>query len=148
MSVPMQLASYARDAAGRLHFPGTSMLRTFHRPVPPQDLTEGQGSFVDKDKDAGSSVEPIVQALRSVDIRIGEEIHFVSFRYTQNFTHPPTHKHTHTHTHTHRNNLNKIMETPYNARDPWRIDLRRSRGTVYLDVVKLPGTHSQKFSLQ
>ena len=85
----MQLASYARDAAGRLHFPGTTFLRTFHRPVPPQDLTEGQGSFVDKDENAGSSVEPIVQALRSVDIRIGEEIHFVSFLYTKARTHWP-----------------------------------------------------------
>ena len=30
------------------------------------------------------------------------------------------------------------METPYNRRDPWRIDLRRTRGTIFMDVVKLP----------
>lgn len=59
--------------------------------------------------------------LSSVDLRIGTDIHFVSYR----------------------NNLNKIMETPYNRRDAWRIHLRRTRGTVYMDVVKLPDQSTQ-----
>ena len=121
VSAPLPLASYARDASGRLHFPGTEFLRTFRKPVLPVDLTKGQDSFVDKDDDSGSSIDPILQALRSKDFRIHKDIHFVSYR----------------------NNLNKIMETPYNYRDPWRIHLRRSRGTVYMDVVKLPEHSTQ-----
>jgi len=66
VSAPLQLASYARDASGRLHFPGFEFLRSFRKPAPPQDLAEGQDSFVDKDDDAGSSVEPIIQGWRTI----------------------------------------------------------------------------------
>jgi len=64
VSAPLQLASFARTRDGRLHFPGTQFLRTFRRPTPPIDLTEGQDAFVDKADDSGSSVDPILQALR------------------------------------------------------------------------------------
>ena len=108
VSAPLRLASYAKGADGRLHFPGTEYLRTFHKPLPPQDLTEGLESFVDKNDESGTSIDPILKALNSVDMKITQDIHFVSYR----------------------NNLNKIMETPYNTQDPWRIHLRRSQGTV------------------
>ena len=116
VSAPQQIASFARDGGGRLHIPGTHLLRTFRSPTLPADLAEGQDAFVAKDDDVGASIDPILQALRSADFRIDREIHFVSYR----------------------NNLNKIMETPYNHRDPWRIHLRRTQGTIYMDVVKLP----------
>jgi len=65
VSAPMPLASYARDASGILHFPGTPFLRSFKKPVPPQDLSEGQDSFVDKAEDMGSSVDPILQGVKA-----------------------------------------------------------------------------------
>ena len=61
VSAPLQLASYSRDATGRLHFPGTKHLRRFRKVDPPRDLNEGIESFVDKDDEAGSSIDPIVQ---------------------------------------------------------------------------------------
>lgn len=33
----------------------------------------------------------------------------------------------------------QIMETPYNKRDEWRIDMHRVSGTIFLKVVKLDG---------
>ena len=64
VSAPLELASFARTRDGCLHFPGTEFLRTFRRRDPPFDLTEGQEDFVDKDEDSGSSIDPILQALR------------------------------------------------------------------------------------
>jgi len=65
VSAPMPLASYARDALGILHFPGTPFLRSFKKPVPPQDLSKGQDSFVDKAEDMGNSVDPILQGVKA-----------------------------------------------------------------------------------
>uniref|UniRef100_A0A0G4G0P0 Decapping nuclease n=1 Tax=Chromera velia CCMP2878 TaxID=1169474 RepID=A0A0G4G0P0_9ALVE len=39
---------------------------------------------------------------------------------------------------TYRNNVNKLMNTPYNQRDPWQMAVFRDGDTIFLDVRKEP----------
>uniref|UniRef100_A0A164ZXH9 Decapping nuclease n=1 Tax=Daucus carota subsp. sativus TaxID=79200 RepID=A0A164ZXH9_DAUCS len=38
---------------------------------------------------------------------------------------------------TYRNNLTKILATPYTRNDPWEMGVHKRKGVVYLDVPKL-----------
>mmetsp|Transcript_4399 Transcript_4399/g.10357 ORF Transcript_4399/g.10357 Transcript_4399/m.10357 type:complete len:373 (-) Transcript_4399:14-1132(-) len=119
VSAPTRLTSYNIDAAGAVHCPGKA-LRTFHKPSPGCDLNVGMDSFVEKKTGDGTSIQPILSALHTANHKLDSNIHFVTFR----------------------NNLNKIMETPYNDKNEWRIGLEREAGTIYMHVVQLEDSFS------
>eukprot|EP00287_Rhodomonas_sp_CCMP768_P003772 CAMPEP_0196745950 /NCGR_PEP_ID=MMETSP1091-20130531/63783_1 /TAXON_ID=302021 /ORGANISM="Rhodomonas sp., Strain CCMP768" /LENGTH=281 /DNA_ID=CAMNT_0042092817 /DNA_START=165 /DNA_END=1010 /DNA_ORIENTATION=+ len=61
-----------------------------------------------------------MKALKEQNHKVDSDIHFVTFR----------------------NNLNKIMETPYNNKNAWKIRLERDNGTIFMHVVQLEESFS------
>lgn len=80
------------------------------------DLNDGFDTYVEKKEDgAGSGFGDLLACIRNKQIPL-DNIHFVTYR----------------------NNLNKILGTAYNRQDVWEMGVHKRRGTVYLDVHKLP----------
>ncbi|CAN6580585.1 unnamed protein product [Malus baccata var. baccata] len=114
---PCELACYSRVEGGDVSFDDTS-LRLFKRLITEEigrDLNEGYDTFIAK-KDLGSQgFGDLLACIRDKNIPL-QNIHFVTYR----------------------NNLNKILATFYNQRDPWEMGVHKRNGVVYLDVHKLP----------
>ncbi|XXQ33720.1 Decapping nuclease [Plasmodiophora brassicae] len=111
VSRPVVIAAYSRDGAGALRIPAAEP-RVYRPARLGIDLTEGFDKFVDK-KDGIDDLKAPLAAINSAKFSLKDNrIAFVSFR----------------------NNLNKIMGTAYNRRDPWRIGVTRFCNVVYLDV--------------
>lgn len=80
------------------------------------DLNDGFDTYVEKREDgAGSGFGDLLACIRNKQIPL-DNIHFVTYR----------------------NNLNKILGTAYNRQDIWEMGVHKRKGTVYLDVHKLP----------
>jgi RAT1-interacting protein len=80
------------------------------------DLNDGFESYVEKQEDgAASGFGDLLACIRDKSIPL-DNIHFVTYR----------------------NNLNKILGTAYNRQDVWEMGVHRRKGTVYLDVHKIP----------
>jgi RAT1-interacting protein len=115
---PSHLAGYSRMSDESVHF-DDRCLRRFRREILSEsgaDLNEGFESYVEKREDgAASGFGDLLACLRGKQIPL-DNVHFVTFR----------------------NNLNKILGTAYNRNDVWEMGVHKRKGTVYLDVHKLP----------
>jgi RAT1-interacting protein len=115
---PSHLAGYSRMGDESVHF-DDRCLRRFRRVILSEsgaDLNEGFESYVEKREDgATSGFGDLLACLRGKQIPL-DNVHFVTFR----------------------NNLNKILGTAYNRNDVWEMGVHKSKGTVYLDLHKLP----------
>lgn len=115
---PCEIACFSRTADGNVHYDDRS-LRRFHSAVLENtgaNLNIGFERFVEKREDLDSSgFGDVLDCLRANNICL-DNIHFVTFR----------------------NNLNKILGTAYNRSEAWEMGVHKRRGTVYLDVHKLP----------
>lgn len=115
---PSHIAGYSRNDDGTVLF-DESCLRRFRRDILQEsgvDLNDGFDTYVEKKEDgAGSGFGDLLACIRNKQIPL-DNIHFVTYR----------------------NNLNKILGTAYNRQDVWEMGVHKRKGTVYLDVHKLP----------
>ncbi len=75
---------------------------SFTLPHPPMDLNEGLSTFVAPNEGETGDVAHIIDAALHSGVRDWQDVHFITYR----------------------NNLNKILETPY-AKQDWKIELHR-----------------------
>ncbi|KAG8469675.1 hypothetical protein KFE25_006130 [Diacronema lutheri] len=108
---PREIACFSRLADRTVRYNDRSQLRAFVRPELETDLNRGFEAFVDKQGDA--SVDDIVAALADKKLDTSQA-HFLTFR----------------------NNLNKLLGTPYNLRDEWRMGVSRHGRTVHLHILE------------
>lgn len=108
---PREIACFSRRADRSVLLNDRSQLRAFRRPELPVDLNAGFESFVDKPSDA--PIGDVLEALAAnrVDTSAAQFV-------------------------TYRNNLNKILYTPYNPREGWSVGVSRSGATVHLHVLE------------
>ncbi|KAI5070847.1 hypothetical protein GOP47_0015190 [Adiantum capillus-veneris] len=113
---PCEIACYSRTTDGNVYFDDRCLRRLRHTVFQEigADLNVGYETFVEKVEDP-DGFSDLLDCLRGKNIPL-DNIHFVTFR----------------------NNLNKIMGTAYNRSEPWEMGVHKRRGTVYLDVRKLP----------
>ncbi len=112
-SKPEEVACFSRDEDRKVHFDRRA-LQTFRAPVLPADLGEGFDSFVPKahEPDEPAPLGDVLAAIthRSVQQRPGTIVTF-------------------------RNNLNKLLATPYSRADEWEMGVvPQPDGTVQLHV--------------
>lgn len=115
---PCEVACFSRTADGNVFFDDRCLRRFRHGVFQDigADLNVGYETFNEKVEDPeNGGFSDLLDCLRDKSIPL-ENIHFVTFR----------------------NNLNKIMGTAYNRSEPWEMGVHKRRGTVYLDVHKLP----------
>eukprot|EP00026_Physarum_polycephalum_P010690 Phypoly_transcript_10862.p1 GENE.Phypoly_transcript_10862~~Phypoly_transcript_10862.p1 ORF type:complete len:404 (-),score=77.67 Phypoly_transcript_10862:23-1234(-) len=106
---PVEICSFGLTEDGK-RVPG--MLKKLTIPKLPFDCDAGFDAHVEKDPAKTSSLTPVLECLQENNIDIKGSI--VTFR----------------------NNLNKILSTPYNN-DEWQVDVKREKGTIFLDIVHL-----------
>ncbi|KAJ8444306.1 hypothetical protein Cgig2_019864 [Carnegiea gigantea] len=114
---PCELACYSRVEGGDVYFDDRS-LRLFKRLISEDvgaDLNEGFDTFTEKKDLASEGFGDLLTCIRNKRIPL-QNIHFVTYR----------------------NNLNKILATAYIRNEPWEMGVHKRKGTVYLDVHKLP----------
>eukprot|EP01018_Ginkgo_biloba_P004961 Gb_17946 [translate_table: standard] len=115
---PCEIACYSRVADGSVYY-DDRCLRHFRRRIYEEsgaDLSDGFETYVEKREDLEChGFGDLLACIRNKNVPLNN-IHFVTFR----------------------NNLNKILGTAYNRYDPWEMGVHKRRGTVYLDVHKLP----------
>lgn len=107
---PREVACFSRLADRSVRH-DRSQLRAFVRPELATDLNRGFETFVEKHGDA--LIDDVVDALAHKQLDTSQA-HFVTFR----------------------NNLNKLLGTPYNLRDEWQIGVSRHGRTVHLHVIE------------
>lgn len=114
---PCEIACYSRIEGGEVYFDDRGS-RLFKRLVSEDvgaNLNVGFESFIEK-RDLGSEgFGDLLACIRSTNMPL-QNIHFVTYR----------------------NNLNKILATAYIKNEPWKMGVHKRKGTVYLDVHKLP----------
>ncbi|XP_047306686.1 NAD-capped RNA hydrolase DXO1-like [Impatiens glandulifera] len=114
---PTELACYSRVEGGEVYFDDRS-LRLF-KPSISEDVganfNEGFNTFIEKKDLASEGFGNLLACIRNKNISL-QNVKFVTFR----------------------NNLNKIMGTPYMRKTPWEIGVHKRNGVVYLDVHSLP----------
>ncbi|CAN6328390.1 unnamed protein product [Urochloa humidicola] len=114
---PCEIASFSRADGGAVYFDDRS-LRLFKREICDYvgaDLNKGFELFIEK-RDLGSEgFGNLLACIRTTPVVLQNNIHFVTYR----------------------NNLNKILATAY-LREQWKMRVHKRKGTVYLDVHKLP----------
>eukprot|EP01116_Phalansterium_solitarium_P020149 TRINITY_DN585_c0_g1_i1.p1 TRINITY_DN585_c0_g1~~TRINITY_DN585_c0_g1_i1.p1 ORF type:complete len:259 (-),score=33.43 TRINITY_DN585_c0_g1_i1:32-754(-) len=102
-SQPQEICSFAIDKNGTRIPNGKSQLRRYARPALPINLKEGYDSYIPKG-DGPVGLERVLDTIRDARIEL-RDVHIVSYR----------------------NNLNKILETPF-SRNAWSIGVRKSAG--------------------
>ncbi|XP_057977740.1 NAD-capped RNA hydrolase DXO1 [Malania oleifera] len=115
---PCELACYSRVEGGDVYFDDRN-LRLFKRLISEDvgaDLNEGFDTFIEKKELGSEGFGDLLACIRNKSIPLQNNIHFVTFR----------------------NNLNKILATPYIRHKPWEMGVHKKNGVVYLDVHKLP----------
>ncbi|KAJ1627693.1 RAI1 like PD-XK nuclease-domain-containing protein [Pavlovales sp. CCMP2436] len=108
---PREVACFSRAADRSVRYNDRSQLRTFVRPELNSDLNTGFEAFVDKA--AGAPIDDIVDALADGKADT-TAAHFVTYR----------------------NNLNKLLYTPYSPRDEWQIGVSRHGRTIHLHCIE------------
>lgn len=109
---PREIACFSRAADRSVRYNDRSQLRAFVRPELETDLNKGFELFVDKHGDT-APIDDILGALAAKQIETSQA-HFVTYR----------------------NNLNKLLHTPYNPRDEWQIGVSRHGRTIHLHVLE------------
>lgn len=110
---PKEIACFSRAADRSVAYNDRSQLRAFVRASVGADLNKGFDTFVDKAADAGAPLGDVLGALAHKGLDT-DSAHFVTYR----------------------NNLNKLLHVPYNARDAWEIGVERRGRTVHLHVLQ------------
>eukprot|EP00879_Flechtneria_rotunda_P007322 GHRR01007681.1.p2 GENE.GHRR01007681.1~~GHRR01007681.1.p2 ORF type:complete len:214 (+),score=61.48 GHRR01007681.1:700-1341(+) len=114
VSRPKQIACWSKTSGGTQYLVGDTLgLLQYSAPQLPADLNEGfEGKYTRKSDTAASPVDPIIQAATAAGID-WSQINICTYR----------------------NNLNKLMMTPLDAKD-WAIDCCYHNSTLYLDINK------------
>ncbi|TYZ68184.1 hypothetical protein PybrP1_006820 [[Pythium] brassicae (nom. inval.)] len=119
LSQPKEIGYFSKFDDGRMLFDRSKLLR-YREPPLGADLLSGLESYVPKDAlEPDAHPAPIAPVLAALD-------HFQrspSAEKTPHFV-------------TFRNNLNKIMGTPYNTSSEWTLRAEKQGGCVYLDVCR------------
>ena len=113
ISQPKEVACYSRDADRTVHFDRRA-LRTYRPPPLPVQLDEGFETFVEKAhaRDDPAPLKDVLGALASKGVDVAAS-HIVTYR----------------------NNLNKLLLTPFQPDDDWEIGVeRQGGGRVHLQV--------------
>lgn len=106
---PAQIGCFSRDADGTVHADARG-LRRYEAPRLPASLAAGFGDAVAKRGDGAEAEAALIDAFR----RAAPAVDFVTYR----------------------NNLNKLLGTPYNGRDAWEMGVSRLEGNAYLLSVR------------
>uniref|UniRef100_A0A7S1B5A0 Decapping nuclease n=1 Tax=Corethron hystrix TaxID=216773 RepID=A0A7S1B5A0_9STRA len=108
---PVEIGQFSKLKDGSIRLDETE-LKTYRAPPLSSDLSEGFESYVDPptDEERPAPMDPIFRALERVSPPPSCDV--VSFR----------------------NNLNKILQTPYNDRNDWKIGVTRRPEHLRLDV--------------
>lgn len=109
---PREIACFSRAADRSVRCNDRSQLRAFVRPELETDLNKGFDTFVDK-RAGDAPIDDILDALAHKQLDTSQS-----------------------HILTYRNNLNKLLGTPYNVRDEWQIGVSRHGRTVHLHVLE------------
>ncbi|POM63591.1 Rai-1 like protein [Phytophthora palmivora] len=118
LSKPQEIAYYSKNADNDVRFDRSNLLlMSLLVQQIGANLLDGFEEFTSKDETDPAAppapIAPLLAALKHFQgDRIREMPHFVTYR----------------------NNLNKIMGTPYNSKNEWTFDVEKRDGCVYLDV--------------
>ncbi|KAE9052944.1 hypothetical protein PR003_g55 [Phytophthora rubi] len=117
LSQPREIAYFSKYADDEVRFDRSNLLEYKQAEIG-ANLLDGIEEFSSKDETDPTAppapIGPLLSALEHFqgDIRTNEQPHFVTYR----------------------NNLNKIMGTPYNSKNDWTFEVEKRAGCVYLDV--------------
>ncbi|TMW66259.1 hypothetical protein Poli38472_004024 [Pythium oligandrum] len=119
LSQPREIAHFSKYADDQVRYDRSNLLR-YKEPVIGEDLLDGIDSYTPKDESDPNAhpapLGPLLDTLTHAKEKITKQPQFVTFR----------------------NNLNKILGTPYNTSNPWTLWAEKRHGCVYLDVRRTP----------
>ncbi|KAH9143215.1 hypothetical protein AeRB84_012765 [Aphanomyces euteiches] len=119
VSQPKQLSGFSKYSDGKVQF-DRSLLKRLHKGAPlGSDLLEGLDEY--KEPPNNAPIEHLIDAMAPQN-------------RAQHDSEAPTEPNRMFHIVTYRNNLNKIMGTPYNTNNPFSFFVQRIENTLYLDV--------------
>ncbi|ETV94686.1 hypothetical protein H310_11666 [Aphanomyces invadans] len=133
---PVQVGGFSKYPDGRVKF-DQSLLKSLRNAAPlHSDLLAGMDTYTEPHNTA--PLEHVIAAALPEHRRLHDHA---------TCSPPPLSKH---HVVTYRNNLNKIMGTPYNTNSPYSMQVQRTQGCIYLNVVlsdlapsRLPASFTQ-----
>ncbi|KAG7387271.1 hypothetical protein PHYBOEH_008317 [Phytophthora boehmeriae] len=117
LSQPQEIAYFSKYAHDDVRFDRSNLV-AYKQPEIGVNLLDGYEEYAAKDETDPTAppapIGPLLSALEHLQGQnhLKEQPHFVTFR----------------------NNLNKIMGTPYNSKNDWTFDVEKRDGCVYLDV--------------
>ncbi|KAG7376346.1 Dom-3 Z [Phytophthora pseudosyringae] len=117
LSKPQEIAYFSKYADDEVRFDRSNLL-VYKKAEVGANLLDGFEEYTSKDETNPTAppapIAPLLAALEHFQGETGarEQPHFVTYR----------------------NNLNKIMGTPYNSKNDWAFEVEKRDGCVYLDV--------------